>query len=252
MGHCAHHQADAHQPFVYSNYTIFVAELPSTLANAVLRPHVARTADQRGRIVLLQHAIDDTVGTFYRQCLFADYELQAHRLAEQGEPVTAETLSRLYFDLVKAYHGDAMEYDEMAQFTWARVPHFFATPFYVYQYATCYASSAQLIRHITSGSLGERREAVERFLTLLRAGGSDYPMNLLKRAGVDLGTSAPAEAVVAQLDARVSQLKSRSRSLADVGAVCTPSCWIGLPGVLAPRPIRRNVPGRLSGRVSTS
>ncbi|MSO55783.1 MAG: oligoendopeptidase F [Acidobacteria bacterium] len=215
MGHSMHTiQADAHQPFVYSNYTIFVAEVPSTLSEMLFFDHmIARTTDERERIVLLQHAIDDTVGTFYRQCLFADYELQAHRLAEQGEPVTAETLSRLYFDLFKAYHGDAMEYDEIAQFTWARVPHFFATPFYVYQYATCYASSAQLIRQVTSGSIGERREAVDRFMDLLRAGGSDYPMNLLKRAGVDLGTPAPAEAVVAQLDARVSQLEAEIAKL---------------------------------------
>ena len=93
-------------------------------------------------------------GRSIRQCLFADYELQAHRLAEQGEPITAEVLSRIYFDLFKAYHGDAMTYDDAAQITWARVPHFFGSPYYVYQYATCYASSAQLIQQITSG---ERR-----------------------------------------------------------------------------------------------
>jgi len=209
MGHSMHTiQADAHQPFVYSNYTIFVAEVPSTLSEMLFFDHMlARTSDQRERVVLLQHAIDDMVGTFYRQCLFADYELQAHRLAEQGEPITADTLSRVYFDLFKAYHGDALEYDEIAKITWARVPHFFATPYYVYQYATCYASSAQLIRKMTGGSVAERREGVDQFLNLLRAGGSDYPMNLLKRAGVDLSTPAPAEAVVAQLDKRVSQLE---------------------------------------------
>ena len=178
-------QADAHQPFVYSNYTIFVAEVPSTLSEMLFFDHMlARTSDQRERVVLLQHAIDDMVGTFYRQCLFADYELQAHRLAEQGEPITADTLSRVYFDLFKAYHGDALEYDEIAKITWARVPHFFATPYYVYQYATCYASSAQVIRKMTGGSVAERREGVDQFLNLLRA-----------------------EAVVAQLDKRVSQLE---------------------------------------------
>ncbi len=214
MGHSMHTiQADAHQPFVYSNYTIFVAEVPSTLSEMLFFDHMLScTNDQRERIVLLQHAIDDIVGTFYRQCLFADYELQAHRLAEQGEPITAEVLSRIYFDLFKAYHGDSMEYDEASKITWARVPHFFATPFYVYQYATCYASSARLIARIT-GSEGERRAGVEAFLELLRAGGSDYPMNLLKRAGVDLSTSAPAEAVVAQLDRRVSQLEAEIEKL---------------------------------------
>jgi oligoendopeptidase F len=215
MGHSMHTiQADAHQPFVYSNYTIFVAEVPSTLSEMLFFDHMlSRTTDQRERIVLLQHAIDDMVGTFFRQCLFADYELQAHRLAEQGEPVTADALSRIYFDLFKAYHGDAMTYDEVSKITWARVPHFYATPFYVYQYATCYASSAQLIQQITTGSTDQRREGVDRFLSLLRAGGSGYPMNLLKRAGVDLSTPAPAEAVVAQLDKRVSQLEAEIAKL---------------------------------------
>ena len=216
LGHSMHTlQSEGHQPFVYSDYTIFVAEVPSTLSEMLFFDHMlSRTTDQRERIVLLQHAIDDIAGTFYRQCLFADYELQAHRLAEKGEPITAEALSRIYFDLFKAYHGDAMTYDDVAQITWARVPHFFGSPYYVYQYATCYASSAQLIQEITSGSPGERAEAVERFLDLLRAGGSDYPMNLLSRAGVDLSTSGPAEAVVKQLDRRVSQLESEIEKLA--------------------------------------
>ena len=185
MGHSMHTiQADAHQPFVYSNYTIFVAEVPSTLSEMLFFDHMlSRTTDQRERIVLLQHAIDDMVGTFYRQCLFADYELQAHRLAEQGEPVTADALSRIYFDLLQDV---SRRFDDLRR---GREDHlgaraaFFATPFYVYQYATCYASSAQLIQQITTGSVEQRREGVDRFLTLLRAGGSDYPMNLLKRAG---------------------------------------------------------------------
>ena len=215
MGHSMHTMlSEAHQPFVYSDYTIFVAEVPSTLSEMLFFDYVlTRTSDQRERIVLLQHAIDDIVGTFYRQCLFADYELQAHRLAERGEPITAEALSRIYFDLFKAYHGDAMTYDDVAQVTWARVPHFFGSPYYVYQYATCYASSAQLIQRITSTNASEREEGVRRFLDLLRAGGSDYPMNLLKRAGVDLSTPGPAEAVVKQLDIRVSQLEQEINRL---------------------------------------
>ena len=215
LGHSMHTmQSEAHQPFVYSDYTIFVAEVPSTLSEMLFFDHMlSRTHDQREKIVLLQHAIDDIAGTFYRQCLFADYELQAHRLAEQGEPITADALSRIYFDLFKAYHGDAMTYDDVAKITWARVPHFFGSPYYVYQYATCYASSAQLIQEITSGPIEARRKGVERFLNLLRAGGSDYPMNLLSRAGVDLSTPAPAEAVVKQLDHRVSQLEAEIEKL---------------------------------------
>src|SRR5918999_383857 len=168
MGHSMHTMlSEAHQPFVYSDYTIFVAEVPSTLSEMLFFDHMlSRTTDQRERIVLLQHAIDDMVGTFYRQCLFADYELQAHRLAEQGEPITAEALSTIYFDLFKTYHGDAITHDDSARITWARVPHFFGSPYYVYQYATCYASSAQLIQTIASGSVEERRAGVERILSL--------------------------------------------------------------------------------------
>ena len=157
----------------------------------------------------------------------------------------------MYFDLFKAYHGDAMTYDDSAQITWARVPHFFGSPYYVYQYATCYASSAQLIQTITSGSLDERREGVERFLELLRAGGSDYPMNLLKRAGVDLSTPAPAEAVVKQLDRRVTQLEQEIERVFE----CDPSPdrrAIGSRSTSARRPSRRSAPGRPSGRARTS
>src|SRR5439155_24195050 len=104
-------QADMHQPFVYSSYTIFVAEVPSTLSEMLFFDHMlSRTTDQRERIVLLQHAIDDMVGTFFRQCLFADYELQAHQLAQKGEPVTADARSESNFDLLKAYNDDALSY----------------------------------------------------------------------------------------------------------------------------------------------
>ena len=83
--------------------------------------------------------------------MFADYELQAHRLVEEGKPVTAEVLGDIYFDLLKAYHGDAFDYDELSRVTWARIPHFYSTPYYVYQYATCFASSAQLMKQLTGG-----------------------------------------------------------------------------------------------------
>ena len=106
--------------------------------------------------MLLQHAIDGIVATFYTQVMFADYELQAHRLVEEGKPVTAEALGEIYFDLLKAYHGDAYDYDELSRVTWARIPHFFSTPYYVYQYATCFASSAQLMKQLTGGSESER------------------------------------------------------------------------------------------------
>jgi oligoendopeptidase F len=210
MGHSMHTQlSHAHQPFVYAGYTIFVAEVPSTLAEALfLQYMLSRTTDERERSVLLQHAIDGIVGTFYTQVMFADYELQAHKLVESGKPVTAETLSEIYFGLLKAYHGDAYDYDDLARVTWARIPHFFSTPYYVYQYATCFASTAQLMKGLTDGSPADRTAAINRYLELLKAGGSDHPMSLLQRAGVDLGSPEPVRAVVDQLDTLVTQLEN--------------------------------------------
>jgi oligoendopeptidase F len=215
MGHSMHtlysHES---QPFVYSGYTIFVAEVPSTLSEALLLDFMlARTSDPRERIVLLQHAIDELVGTFYTQVMFADFELQAHGLAEAGSPVTADILGDLYEELLQAYHGDAIDADSLARVTWARIPHFYNSPYYVYQYATCYASTAQLIRGITTGTPEERCQAVGRYLGLLKAGGSDHPMALLARAGVDLREPGTIMAVVEHLDGLVTRLESEFAAL---------------------------------------
>jgi oligoendopeptidase F len=209
MGHSMHTVlSHAHQPFVYAGYTIFVAEVPSTLNEALfLEFMLARTTDERERSVLLQHAIDNIVSTFYTQVLFADYELQAHRLVEQGQPVTAEVLGELYFGLMKAYYGDALDYDDVSRLTWARIPHFYSTPYYVYQYATCFASSARLLNGITSGGDADRAAAVDRYLTLLKSGGSDHPMTLLQRAGVDLSRPETVRATIDQLDTLVDRLE---------------------------------------------
>jgi len=209
----------AHQPFVYAGYTIFVAEVPSTLSEALFLEYMLqRATDQRERVVLLQHAIDGIVSTFYTQVMFADYELQSHRLAEEGRPVTADILGEIYSGLLKAYHGDAMDYDELTRVTWARIPHFFSTPYYVYQYATCFASSAELMKQITKGSDRDRQGAIERYLTLLKSGGSDHPMVLLQRAGVDLSRPEPVRAVVEQLDTLVTRLE-RELELFEASAV---------------------------------
>jgi oligoendopeptidase F len=215
MGHSMHTLlSNAHQPFVYSAYTIFVAEVPSTLSEMLfLEFMLGRARDERERIVLLQHAIDGIVGTFYTQVLFADFELQAHRLVEEGRPVTADALSEIYFGLLKAYHGDALDYDELSSITWARIPHFYSTPYYVYQYATCYASSAQLIKQLRAESDSERAAAIDRYLTLLRSGGSDHPMPLLQRAGVDLSRPETVRAVVDQLDQLVGRLEGEIANL---------------------------------------
>ena len=209
VGHSMHTLlSHAHQPFVYSDYTIFIAEVPSTLSEALFLEYMlAHAKSERERIVLLQHAIDGIVGTFYTQVLFADYELQAHRLVEAGQPVTADGLSEIFFNLFKTYHGDAIDYDDQSRVTWARIPHFYSTPYYVYQYATCFASSAQLMKRLAGASEAEKADAIDRYLTLLKSGGSDHPMALLQRAGVDLSRPETVRAVVDQLDTLVTRLE---------------------------------------------
>jgi len=208
MGHSMHtilsHET---QPFIYSDYTIFVAEVPSTLSEALLLEYMlARSTDPTERIVLLQHAIDNITGTFYTQVLFADYELRAHRLAEQDQPITAEILTETYTQLLKDYYGDAVDLNPFTGITWSRIPHFFNSPYYVYQYATCFASAAKLAKQIMAGGR-ESADARDRFLNLLRAGGSDYPMELLRTAGVDLAQPDTVRAVVDQLDDLVTRLE---------------------------------------------
>ena len=209
MGHSMHTMlSHERQPFVYSDYTIFIAEVPSTLSEALLLEHWLAAATERDeRIVLLQHAIDNITSTFYTQVLFADFELAVHMRVEQDEPVTSEVLSALYQERFDAYYGDAVDVEELTPITWARIPHFFNTPYYVYQYATCFASAARLAREITEGPEAERARARERYLELLGAGGSDHPMALLKRAGVDLSEPSTILAVVDQLDGLVRRLQ---------------------------------------------
>jgi oligoendopeptidase F len=132
---------------------------------------------------------------------------------EQGQPVTAEVLGDIYFDLLKRYHGDSLDYDEVSRVTWARIPHFYSTPYYVYQYATCFASSAQLMDRLTTGPEADRREAIDRYLALLKSGGSDHPMALLQRAGVDLSRPETVLAVVTQLEALVTKLEAAIEEL---------------------------------------
>jgi oligoendopeptidase F len=212
MGHSMHtilsHET---QPFIYSDYTIFVAEVPSTLSEALLLEYMlARSTDPVERIVLLQHAIDNITGTFYTQVLFADYELRAHRLVEQDQPITAEALTEMYSALLKDYYGDAVDLNPLTGTTWARIPHFYNTPYYVYQYATCFASAAKLAKQIMAGG-HEAADARDRFLRLLRAGGSDYPMELLRVAGIDLSQPDTVRAVVDQLEDLVTRLEEELR-----------------------------------------
>ena len=214
-GHAMHSVlSNEAQPFATSQYTIFVAEVASTTNERFLLERLLeRTADPKERFLLLEHAVDAIVGTFYTQVLFADFELQAHRLAEQGQPVTAEVLNGLYLKLLKDYYGDAVTVDDAYKATWMRIPHFYNSPYYVYQYATCFASSAKLFKDMTTGSTAERAAATERYRTLLKSGGDDQPMRQLQKAGVDLTQRATVQAVIEQMDQLVSRMEQEAAKI---------------------------------------
>jgi len=196
------------KPIPTSGYTIFVAEVASTLNERLLLDYLLeRTDNPKERAMLLQQAIDNIIGTFYAQVMFADFELQVHELVEQGQPITASTLNGIFRQLYVDYYGDDLLFDELYEVVWARISHFFQVPFYVYQYATCFASSAQLYDNMKTGTKKEQKAALKKYLTLLQSGGNDYPMEQLKKAGVDLTQDEPVLAITQQLDGLVDKLE---------------------------------------------
>lgn len=199
------------QPFATADYTIFVAEVASTTNERFLLGKLLQTTtNSRERFLLLQHAVDSIVGTFYTQVLFADFELQAHKLAEKGQPVTPEVLNGIYLQLLKDYYGDSLTVDDLYKYTWTRIPHFYNSPYYVYQYATCFASSARLFKDMTTGAEDSRAAATRRYLTLLKSGGNDHPMTQLQKAGVDLTRRETVQAVIDQMDEMVTQMEAEA------------------------------------------
>ena len=210
LGHTLHTMlADETQPYATSGYTLFVAEVASTLNERLLLDYMLeKSTDPRERAALLAHTIDDIIGTFYTQVMFADFEYQAYKMVEAGQPVTAEALTEIYTDLWKKQMGPAATFDDLYGATWTRIGHFYRVPFYVYQYATCYASSAQIYDTLVKGSKKDRKAAVERYLTLLKSGGNDHPMVQLKTAGVDLTRPDAFQAVIDNLGDLVTRLET--------------------------------------------
>lgn len=208
LGHTMHTTlANENQPFATHAYTIFIAEVASTFNERLLLDYMMNnTKDPKERIALLTQSIEAIIGTFYTQTMFADYEYQAHTLAEQGKPVNAEVLTKIWGDIADKYYGNVSEKTKYSNYPWTRIPHFYNSPFYVYQYATCFASSAKLYKDVTEGSKKEKKEALERYLNMLKSGGNDFPMELLKKAGVDLSKTEAVLDVISQLDQLVDQL----------------------------------------------
>lgn len=209
VGHCMHSVLSTeNQPFVNSSPTLFVAEVASTMNEALLLDYLyKRSTDTKERIALLTQAIDNIAGTFYLQTTWADYELQAHKMVENGMSITAESLKEVYSGIMKEFYGENYVFTELDHSKWAQIGHFYWAPYYVYKYATCFASSAQIMKGLSSDDEKTRSETLEKYLTLLKSGGNDYPMEQLKKAGVDLTKPDAYNAVVEQLTDLVSRLE---------------------------------------------
>ena len=207
-GHAMHTWfADKAQPFPTSDYPIFVAEIASTFNEALLLERMlkaAKTDDEK--LLYLGTALEQLRGTFFRQAMFAEFERDIHARVDRGEPMTGDKLSKIYGDLLRRYHGEkegVMKIDDLYAVEWAYIPHFYSN-FYVYQYATSIAASSLFAQAVLEGKPGAR----ERYLGLLKAGASDYPYELVKKAGVDLATPAPYEALVARMNRIMDEIEA--------------------------------------------
>ena len=206
FGHSVHsYYSRKNQPFVYSGYSIFVAEVASTVNEAILNDHLLKTIDdEQKRIYLLNYWLDGFRGTVFRQTMFAEFEHLIHKLDQEGVALTAEKLTEEYYALNKKYFGEDLVIDEEIGFEWARIPHFYYN-YYVYQYATGYSAAVALSNQI----LTEGEPAVERYINnFLKAGSSDYPIEVLKKAGVDMTSAAPIEEACRVFEEKLNELES--------------------------------------------
>lgn len=208
MGHSMHTWHSNHaQPPMYAGYRIFVAEVASTCNEILLMEYLlAHTTDKKERAYLLNHYLDSFKGTVYRQTMFAEYEMVTNRMAEEGQSLTAEALTKVYYDLNCKYYGPDMVSDPEIGVEWARIPHFYYN-FYVYQYATSFSAAVAIARSI----LKEGTPAVERYKKFLSGGSSLPPVELLKIAGVDLTTAQPIQDALEVFGQVIDELEELTR-----------------------------------------
>jgi oligoendopeptidase F len=189
-GHGVHSKLSSqHQPQITARYSIFVAEVASTVNEVLLINFLLKNeTDQKVRQHLLNHFIDQYKGTFFTQVMFAEFEMQTHEMAEKGLPLNVEIFNQIYETLFKEYNGSEIVLDDEVKYGWSRIPHFYR-PFYVYKYATGFASAIHLATKILEGD----QNVLRNYLEFLKSGSSDYPLELLKKTGVDLTTPNPIE-----------------------------------------------------------
>jgi oligoendopeptidase F len=194
------------QPYPLADYQTFVAEVASTFNEVLLFNYMIKNETNDDiKLSLLMNWLDGFKGTLFRQTQFADYELRIHEAAEKGLPLTGETLSKMYMDLVKSYYGSdkgICKIDNYIEMEWAYIPHFYYN-FYVYQYSTSFTASIALAEKVMSGDA----DALKRYIDFLSAGGSDYPIELLKKAGVDMTTADPLEKTIASMNKVMDEIE---------------------------------------------
>lgn len=204
MGHNMHSfYTGLNQPYPYADYSIFVAEVASTMNEALLLDYLIDKADTKEeKLALIEKQLNNITFTFYRQTRFAEFEQLVNELTEKGEALTADKLCEIYGEMYQRYWGPDMKVDEEETYTWARIPHFYYN-FYVYQYATSFAASQHLAAKVES----EGQEAIDKYLNFLKAGSSVYPIDVLEYAGVDMNSPEAIQAVSAKMDQLLDQME---------------------------------------------
>ncbi|MDK1728712.1 oligoendopeptidase F [Dellaglioa algida] len=205
MGHSVHSYYTHHnQPYLYGDYPIFLAEIASTTNENTLTHYLLKTqTDPKVRAFLLNYYLDGFKGTVFRQTQFAEFEHWIHEEDAAGNPLTADKLSSYYADLNQKYYGDSLERDPEIAMEWSRIPHFYYN-YYVYQYATGFAAATTLSEGITSG----KKDALDHYLTYLKAGSSDFPIDVMKKAGVDMTKSEYLDNAFSVFEIRLNELEA--------------------------------------------
>lgn len=204
MGHNMHsYYTGITQPYPYANYSIFVAEVASTFNESLLLDYLIENSNSKSeKLFLLEKYLNNITATFYRQVMFAEFEMMVYEDSEKGKALTPDTLSQMYKHIFQKYWGKEMVVGAEEQFTWARIPHFYYN-FYVYQYATGLAASEVLAKKVKE----DKDSAVNKYLDFLKAGSSDYPINILKKAGVDMNSPEPVIAVTEKMNSLIDEME---------------------------------------------
>ena len=195
------------QPFPTADYPIFVAEVASTFNESLLIDHMLKTIkDDDARLSLLGMYLENAKGTVFRQTQFAEFEMRMHEMAAKGQPITGDAMAKLYLDITRKYYGHDQKVsivDDYIAHEWSYIPHFYRD-FYVFQYATSFTASEALAQKVKSGD----PQAVKRYLAFLSAGGSKYPIELLKDAGVDMTTDEPLQLTLKEMNRVMDEMEA--------------------------------------------